>query len=148
MASQNATIIKLMSKDDDAIEKTLEKATDEYFEFLKEIAEDIYDSCIQVYYDKYNPRYYRRHGFPKGKNLYRANDMTYENDYLDFNAEASALWRYGNAGLGKKQEVLSSVMSGLRGTKIRRKLSEDYEPQHDYETENLIDEWPMDWSEF
>jgi hypothetical protein len=148
MADQKTTIRKLMSKDDALIEKVINKATDEYFKFLREIAEDIYDSCIQVYYDKYEPKVYKRHGYPEGKNLYYANDMSYENDFLDFNADASRLMKYGNTGFEKKQEVLHQVMSGLRGTKTRHKVSDNYEPEHEWETENLENEWPMDWSKY
>ena len=141
-------VFELIEKSDADIEKIIRKAKDEYFLFLKRIAEDIYDSCIAIYYKEYKPRKYNRHGHPEGKNLYQAKAMSYRNGKLSIAVNASNLDRYGNSGDEKKQEVLDAVMSGWRGTEIRLRLSDDFEPEFEWQANTLKEDWPMPWTEY
>ena len=93
-------------------------AVDEYFKILYVIASDIYDSCIQDFYAKYTPKVYDRHGNLEGWNLYQANEISYEDFYLDISIEPDQLLPYGDENDEDKREViLDSVMKGLRGAK-------------------------------
>ena len=128
----SAIALALMSKDDATAKRIIKQSTDEYFRLLKSIAEDIYDSCIAVYYDSYEPRVYKRHGNLEGFNLYRANDMSFEDGYLSFGTEEDYLLKYGGSG-DKRREVLDQVMSGFRGTTKRILTKKN---------------WPMSWKQY
>lgn len=130
MADVKEVIFKLMKKDKSTIDAISLKATREYFRLLKNIAEDIYDSCIAVYYVKYSPIYYDRHGNKDGFNLYNAKDILYENGSLSIGTEPMNLKRY-RGKTDKREIILSSVMAGLRGGPLP-----------------LRSDWPMDWTEF
>ena len=132
MVDISATALALMSKDDATAKRIIKQSTKEYFLFLKSIAEDIYDSCIAVYYSSYDPKVYKRHGYPEGKNLYKAKDVSFKNDYLSFNTKEENLLKYGGSG-DKRREVLDQVMSGFRGT-TERTLTRQ--------------EWPMSWQQY
>lgn len=99
-----------------------------YMEYLAEIARDIYDSCIQQYYDDYYPSVYDRHGNKEGFNLYKANEIaSYELDYSILLDENNLL---PYSGKEKRYRVLSTVMDGLRGGGARTRQFRG---------------WPMSW---
>lgn len=107
--------------DDAKANAILEEALKKYFNVLSNIAADIYDSCIEDYYDQYTPIKYTRHGNIKGFNLYSANDIdfneaTYEMS-LDFDPNKLLGYYDGKKNREKRDKVLKSVMSGLRGAK-------------------------------
>lgn len=118
MVDINTIVLKLISKQDATIDRIIEIATNEYFELLRNIAADIYDSCIASFYASYTPRVYTRHGDISGSNLYLANQMSYEDGYLSFYTEETMLEKYGGS-TDKREEVLDAVMSGVRGGPIR-----------------------------
>lgn len=148
MVDINTVALELMSKDDATAKRIINKSTNEYFKLLKSIAEDIYDSCIAVYYASYTPKVYKRHGYPEGHNLYQANDMTFENGYLSFDTEEYKLMKYGSSE-DKRRKVLDTVMKGFRGTKNRIKLDGEEDNNDDlYEEDGHVYRWPMSWKKF
>lgn len=130
MLDISAILLKLMSKDDSLIDEIIEKATREYLMFLGKIAADIYDSCIAVYYATYTPKVYDRHGKIEGFNLYSANDIRFEDDYLIGSVDAMKLLKY-KGKKDKREIVLRQVMDGIRGVGSFRNP-----------------DWPMDWTEY
>lgn len=110
---------------DAAKRKTIiEEASKIYMKDLSNIAADIYDSCIEDYYAQYVPIKYGRHGDITGFNLYRANDIYFNeetyNMSLDFDPSKLLKYYDGKRGREKRDKVLKSVMSGLRGTKSNK----------------------------
>ena len=98
------------------VAKIYDGALNEYADILAGIANDIYDSCIALYYASYSPNVYKRHGKPEGFNLYRANGFEI-NEYGvidDFEANPYALLTYG-AKRDIRAEVLDAVLNGRRG---------------------------------
>lgn len=99
-------------------------ALTEYANMLVDIYNDIYTSCIKVYYE-FVPTVYKRHGDIKGFNLYSG----FYSQLLDLKIEASYapenLLGYRNI---TTSEVLDNVVSGQRGSKAR-KLSSGSWPQ-------------------
>lgn len=99
----------------------IEEASKVYMNNLSNIASDIYDSCIEDYYAQYTPIKYSRHGNIVGFNLYRANNIDFdEASYnLDIDFDPNKLLGYydGKRNREKRDKVLNSVMAGLRGTK-------------------------------
>ena len=109
-----------MSQDDrSGLREIFDSCWAQYMEYLAGIASDIYDSCIQDYYDKYSPKIYDRHGYPDGANLYRANNVTFDDDDIDVSFDADRLWEY--RGKEKRERILRTVMDGIRGAGSRRK---------------------------
>lgn len=127
----------LVLMEDQKAYAVLDKATSLYFLKLAEIAEDIYDSCIEDYYAQYDPKVYDRHGDKKGFNLYSANNIEFdEMSYnVDIDFDPGKLLKYydGKRNRDKRSKVLNSVMAGLRGTSQTR-VSED-----------SGESWPMTW---
>lgn len=120
----------------------LDKATGLYFSKLAEIAEDIYDSCIKDYYAQYGPpeypKVYGRHGNKVGYNLYRANNIEFDestyNVDIDFDSDKLKKYYDGKRNRDKREKVLNSVMAGLRGTSQTRV------------SENSGEVWPKTWN--
>ena len=110
---------KLLSMDATRRRTIIEEASGAYMRDLSNIAADIYDSCIEDYYAQYEPIKYTRHGNKKGFNLYRANNVNYdETTYnLDIDFDPNKLLRYydGKRNREKRDKVLKTVMAGLRG---------------------------------
>lgn len=105
----------------------LASAIDLYLKVLLNVANDIYESCIADYYGGYTPVSYNRHGNIEGFNLYRANSNDYSNFYLGLKIDEDKLLPYGGRKGDKRSQVLSGVLSGLRGS-------------------SGIPGWPMSWS--
>lgn len=126
-------ILKLIGKEDSEIVSILTKAWESYINDLREIAEDIYDSCIADYYAKYKPSVYKRHGHPEGVNLYQADVITNDDFDIFYEFDPEKLWKYGGKnGDEKRAEVLDNVMRGIRGTTKRKT--------------KLGNTWPRSWS--
>ena len=89
------------------------KAVEAYFYILLDVANDIYNSCIEDYYSGYTPKYYGRHGNIEGFNLYQANANGLPGGRLCIRTDASKLepYRGGNA-----DDILSGVENGKRGS--------------------------------
>lgn len=102
----------------------IEESSKLYFNDLSDIAADIYDSCIEDYYAKYEPIQYGRHGDKKGFNLYSANDIYFNEEVynlsLDFDPNKLLKYYDGKKGREKRDKVLKSVMFGLRGTMSKK----------------------------
>lgn len=102
----------------------IEEASKSYLTDLSNIAADIYDSCIEDYYAQYIPVKYGRHGDITGFNLYSANDISFDEDTynmsLDFDPNKLLKYYDGKKGREKRDKVLKSVMSGLRGTMSKK----------------------------
>jgi hypothetical protein len=115
------------------ISNTVEESIKEYADIIYNIANDIYDSCIQEYYASYTPKVYKRHGNPEGFNLYRANSFEFDGTILtDFNGgNPDALLKYGTRS-DIRDEVLAAVISGQRGIKVRK-------------SPPATNKWPMGW---
>lgn len=98
-------------KDSNAV---IDSAFKQYAQLISDIYNDIYDSCIKLYYDQYTPIKYDRHGYIEGKNLYSASDI-YANDLLvNLSLQGSRLLPY-KGKKDKRDKVLDSVLNGLRG---------------------------------
>lgn len=120
-------VLELIKMDKSKRVSVLAKAIDLYFKVLLNIANDIYDSCIEDYYNGYPPTSYKRHGNIEGFNLYSAKGNSYMNGWLDIRLDENKLLPYGKT---KKSKVLNNVLNGLRGTGLRKWQSD----------------WPMEWS--
>ena len=98
------------------VAKIYDGAINEYAGILAGIADDIYDSCIQLYYASYTPEVYTRHGNKEGFNLYRANGFDIDEYGVigDFVENPDALLKYG-AKRDIRAEVLNAVLNGQRG---------------------------------
>ena len=102
------------------VAKIYDGAINEYADILAEIANDIYNSCIKLYYASYSPKVYKRHRRPEGYNLYQANGFEIDEDGVisDFEADPDELWQYG-AKRDIRAEVIDAVLHGKRGIKHR-----------------------------
>lgn len=94
----------------------VQRALSEYGNLLAEIYNDIYESCIKVYYSSYKPTRYKRHGDIVGFNLYSAFYSDVHDIRIDATLDADNLLPYGSA---TRDEVLDTVINGQRGTKHR-----------------------------
>ena len=119
----------LLWMEKDQREKIVVDSLNEYYRLIMDIASDIYESCIKLYY-VYKPTYYGRHGNKKGFNLYRANEFMYieESGVLRFYTDEYELLpykggfseeEYGDHYEDKRELILHLVMSGVRGSKTR-----------------------------
>lgn len=95
----------------------IRNAVFEYGEILALIYNDIYESCIKVYYSTYEPSVYRRHGDPVGFNLYSAFYSDVHNLRVDAQYDAGNLLPYGRGV--SSETVLNAVVNGQRGIKHR-----------------------------
>ena len=103
---------KLLSMDDNKMASVILKAVEAYFYILLDIANDIYNSCIEDYYNGYTPIYYDRHGNIEGFNLYSANSNGLPNGRLHIRTDSNKLEPYKS---GSADDVLWSVEHGKRG---------------------------------
>lgn len=104
----------------------INRAVQQYFALLSEIAADIYDSCIRDFYSQYTPLVYKRHGQLSGFNLYRANQVSFDGESLRLLIDESYLLPYGKND--NRDIVLDFVLAGLRGGPLPKRP-----------------DWPMDW---
>ena len=112
--------LKLLGLNKSKREAIIASSVDDYFKILYAVASDIYDSCIEDFYVKYTPTVYTRHGNLEGFNLYKANQISYENFYLNVFLDSDQLLPYGKIDddhEDRREYVLSSVMKGIRGPK-------------------------------
>jgi hypothetical protein len=124
--SVESTLLSLIQMDDGKIVSILRSAIKIYGRILYAVANDIYDSCIEDYYNGYTPKYYKRHGNIEGFNLYSARGNSLTGNRLIIDTNAGKLMPYkGNT----RDEVLFNVLNGLRGTGMRASQ----------------EEWPMNW---
>lgn len=122
--SKQDIVLKLLQVDRGARERILNMALDKYITILYNIANDIYDSCIEDFYAGYSPRRYTRHGNIEGFNLYRANEISFDGGYFNVKIDDEDLLPYGKKT--DKSRVLNAVMNGKRGG-------------------SSIPGWPMKW---
>lgn len=104
----------LLFMDERNAEAIINAAFVEYVQLVSDIYNDIYTSCIQSYYDQYDPRKYDRHGDPSGFNLYGASDIYASDLRVNLSLEASKLLPY-KGKKDKRLKVLTTVLNGLRG---------------------------------
>lgn len=120
----------LLLMDESQREMIIESTFKDFGQLLGDVAADIYDSCIKIYYSTYTPVYYGRHGNKAGHNLYRANDFMYNEvaNVLRFSTNEENLLpykggfsedEYGESFEDKRELILHLVMSGQRGSKTR-----------------------------
>lgn len=102
----------LLRMDDNKRASILRNAVEAYFYILLDIANDIYDSCIEDYYNGYSPIFYDRHGNIEGFNLYSANANGLPGGYLRVRTDSSKLMPYKG---GSADDVLGMVEHGKRG---------------------------------
>ena len=119
-------LMQLLFMDERDAEMAINSAFREYAAYLADIYNDIYSSCIQVYYSTYPPRVYKRHGDPDGFNLYSASDIYASDLLVNMTLDAWSLLPYGKHD--KRDIVLDGVLNGLRGGPLPK-----------------LPEWPMDW---
>ena len=122
-------VLKLSYMDKYERRGIIKKAWNKYTKLIGDIAHDIYSSCIQDFYDQYDPTVYKRHGYPEGKNLYQADAIEWTESELRIRTAANQLWQYGGKK-DKRSKVLTAVMNGKRGSKSRKTPAG----------------WPMSWS--
>ena len=125
--SVESTLFSLIQMNDSKIVSILRSAIKAYGKILHAIANDIYNSCIEDYYNGYTPSSYTRHGNIEGFNLYSAIDNSFTSGRLIIDTNANKLMPYRGSS---RDKVLSNVLNGLRGTGMRK-------AQHG---------WPMNWS--
>lgn len=115
---------KLLTMDSNRANAIIDRAFRKYMNLISDIAEDIYDSCIEDYYAQYTPTKYDRHGDIAGFNLYSAKSIFFDEDAnaMDLNFSPSKLLRYydGQKNREKRDKVLRTVMDGLRGAGSRK----------------------------
>ena len=125
--SVESTLFALVQMDESKIVSVLRSAIKVYGKILYAVADDIYNSCIEDYYNGYTPSSYTRHGNIEGFNLYSAADNSLTGGRLIIDTDAKKLLPYK----GKSRDrVLSNVINGLRGTGMRKSQQD----------------WPMNWS--
>ena len=117
--SIDSTIEKLLFMDKTERRSVIKRAWNNYTKLISEIAHDIYKSCIQDFYDQYDPVVYQRHGYPEGKNLYQADAIDWTESNLRIKLAADQLWKYGGKK-DKRGKVLEAVINGKRGSKSRK----------------------------
>ena len=127
------TMMKFVTLDESSRDAIIDRALDDYAEYIYHMAEDIYDSCIKDFYYKYKPIAYDRHGDLSGKNLYSGKNFVYSNLFLDIEFDPDNLLpyykmkktKYGYVrgeleSEEKRAYVLGSVMKGIRARKSSR----------------------------
>ena len=112
-------LAKLLFMDEGKAEAAINLAFQEYAQLISDIYNDIYNSCINLYYDQYTPTKYDRHGYPEGKNLYSASDIYARDLVVQLSLQGSRLLPYKGKG-DKREKVLNTVLSGLRGAGSRK----------------------------
>lgn len=105
-------VLKLAKMNDSKMSVIIDNAVQAYFYVLLDIVRDIYDSCIEDYYNGYTPLYYDRHGNIEGINLYRANSSVISDGYLHIYTDSSKLESYKGAD---SDVILYGVEHGKRG---------------------------------
>ena len=104
------------------VRAAVKNSIEEYADIIWNIANDIYDSCIELYYATYTPTVYKRHGNMDGFNLYRANGFDFDEVNMildDFDGgNPQNLLKYGSKN-DVREEVLAAVLSGQRGITVR-----------------------------
>ena len=127
-------LMRFIQMDKSSRDSILRCVVDDYAEYIYHIAEDIYDSCIQDFYDQYTPMRYDRHGNLSGFNLYSGKNFFYSNLWLDIQFDPDNLLPYykmrktssGDYVQGaeeledKRAYVLGSVMTGVRARRSPR----------------------------
>lgn len=121
----------LLFMDESSAEAIINAAFVEYTQLISDIYNDIYTSCIQLYYDQYTPIKYDRHGDIGGFNLYGASDIYARELRVNLSLEASKLLPY-KGKKDKRLAVLSTVLNGLRGAGSSK----------------TPPGWPMDWDAY
>ena len=124
-------LMQLVFMDERAAAAAINNGFSQYAQFIVDIYNDIYDSCIEVYYSTYTPTKYDRHGDLEGFNLYSASDIYANQLMVNLSVEGYNLLPYAGK-TDKRDQVLQSVMNGLRGSKSRKTPSG----------------WPMNWSAY
>ena len=108
--------------------QVVRQAISEYVNILVQVYNDIYESCIKVYYASYKPKVYTRHQNKQGFNLY----IGFSAEVLDARIDATympeSLMGYRNV---TREEVLSAVVNGQRGVEHR--------------VTPVTGEWPKTW---
>lgn len=92
------------------------RAVSEYANILSEIYNDIYESCVKVYYSSYKPVRYKRHGDITGFNLYSAFYSEVHDVRLDAMYQPENLLPYK---IVSREDVLNAVINGQRGLEHR-----------------------------
>lgn len=124
--SKDGLWTRLMLASESKQRAVINRAINQYFTLLSNIAADIYDSCIKDFYKQYTPTVYKRHGDLAGFNLYNANQVSFDGNVLRFLIDEDYLLPYGKHD--KRDIVLSFVLAGLRGGPLPKRP-----------------DWPMDW---
>lgn len=111
----NRDVLKrLLFMDERAADAAINSAFQEYAQLVSDIYNDIYDSCIKLYYDQYTPIKYDRHGNIEGFNLYSASDIYASDLAVNLSLQGYRLLPY-KGKKDKREKVLDSVLDGLRG---------------------------------
>lgn len=114
--TRKEVVWKLAQMEDSKMSTIIDKASEAYFYILLDIVNDIYNSCIEDFYNGYTPLFYDRHGNIEGFNLYSANDSNISGGYLHIITDSNKLLPYKS---GDSDEVLYSVEHGKRGGPIK-----------------------------
>lgn len=117
--AKDYVIETLLQMDQNQSHAIITNAWYDYVQRIGQIAEDIYDSCIEDYYGQYTPSVYTRHGNIEGFNLYSANDIMHNEHEIEVSLDPGNLLPYAGRR-DKRAKVLASVMKGLRGARSRK----------------------------
>lgn len=127
------TLAQLLFMDERAANSIINSAFREYAQLISDIYNDIYDSCIALYYATYTPTKYDRHGDLSGFNLYSASDIYSSDLIVNLSLQGARLLPYeGKNGSRKRDKVLDTVLDGLRGAGSRK----------------TPPGWPMSWDAY
>jgi hypothetical protein len=135
---------RLLSLDDGDMYDVIQDCVSQYMQYLADIAADIYDSCIRLYYATYHPKIYDRHGHIEGYNLYQANCIRSEYLSVTGGFYEDNLWQYEDRRRDIRQDVLDSVMIGIRGGGARRRKWKGWPQNWDARYPNAYSQY-RDW---
>ena len=112
----STVFLELLQVSDSKKVSAVARATADLKNLVADIYDDIFQSCIKVYYATYSPRVYKRHGDVSGFNVYsgfcsEVNDVRIDAMYMP-----DSLLSYRGIST---DEVLTNVTNGQRGSKVR-----------------------------
>ena len=112
----STVFLELLQISDSKKVSAVTRATTDLANLITAIYDDIYQSCIKVYYATYSPTVYKRHGNTAGFNLYSGFCSEVNNMRIDAMYMPDSLLTYRQIST---DEVLSNVINGQRGSKMR-----------------------------
>lgn len=117
MANAEQILLRFASKPKEQRPNIIKKVIREYGDIIYKTAGDIFQSCIEHYYE-YEPKVYRRHGNIEGFNLYKLQNISFDGRKFTMRFDENFLLKYRTKE-DIREEVLNAVFSGTRGLEER-----------------------------